>query len=154
MSRFEEILNLDGVLVYKVRGVSMLPMLRQERDLVVISKPDGPLKKYDVALYKRGDAYVLHRVIAVNKDEYLIRGDNTYSLEHVPYSAVLGVLTEFKRNGTTYSVTDRKYVLYSKVWNSLYPLRYAYRRARSFASRAARKLGLRRSCDKRAGEEH
>ena len=54
---FEEILSQDGKLVYKVKGVSMLPMLRQNRDLVVIAPPQGRLQKYDVALYRRGSAY-------------------------------------------------------------------------------------------------
>ena len=55
---FEDILARDGKLVYKTRGVSMEPMLRQNRDLVVIRVPSSRLKKYDVALYKRGDNYV------------------------------------------------------------------------------------------------
>ena len=54
MSTFEEILEKDGKLVYKTKGVSMNPMLYQNRDLVVIEVPRGRLKKYDVALYKRG----------------------------------------------------------------------------------------------------
>lgn len=62
---FEDILARDGKLVYKTRGVSMEPMLRQNRDLVVIRVPSSRLKKYDVALYKRGDNYVLHRVVGV-----------------------------------------------------------------------------------------
>ena len=32
-STFEDLLGRDGVLVYKTRGVSMEPMLRQDRDL-------------------------------------------------------------------------------------------------------------------------
>ena len=53
---FEEILAGQKKLVYKTKGVSMLPMLRENQDLVVIAVPKGPLKKYDVALYKRGKA--------------------------------------------------------------------------------------------------
>ena len=104
---FEELLQEDGRLVYRTRGVSMEPMLRQNRDLVVIEVPASRLKKYDVALYRRGTSYVLHRVIGVKRDHYLIRGDNTYALETVPDSAVLGVLTAFQRKGKKYSVTDR-----------------------------------------------
>ena len=97
MSTFEEILEKDGKLVYKTKGVSMNPMLYQNRDLVVIEVPKGRLKKYDVALYKRGKSYVLHRVIEVNDDgTYSIRGDNTYSIETVPEEAVIGVLTSVK----------------------------------------------------------
>ena len=38
MSTFEEILEKDGKLVYKTKGVSMNPMLYQNRDLVVIEE--------------------------------------------------------------------------------------------------------------------
>ena len=89
MSSIEESLKRDGKLVYKTKGVSMLPMLHQNRDIVVISVPKGRLKKYDVALYRRKNAYVLHRVIEVQEQGYLIRGDNTYSLEKVPDNAVI-----------------------------------------------------------------
>ena len=91
----EELLKRDGKLIYKTRGVSMEPMLRQNRDLVVLKTPTARLKPYDVALYKRGTALVLHRVLQVKEDHYLIRGDNTYSMERVPDDAVLGVLTSF-----------------------------------------------------------
>ena len=47
---FEELLARDGRLVYRVRGVSMRPMLRQERDIVIIEVPSLRLQKNDVAL--------------------------------------------------------------------------------------------------------
>ena len=40
---FEELLQKDGRLVYRTRGVSMEPMLRQNRDLVVIEVPASRL---------------------------------------------------------------------------------------------------------------
>ena len=127
---FEELLARDGHLVYKTRGVSMEPMLRQNRDLVVIRVPSSRLKKFDVALYKRGENYVLHRVIGVEADHYLIRGDNTYAVETVPDAAVIGVLSSFQRKGKQYDVTDRGYRLYVHIWHVLYPLRHFYVRSR------------------------
>ena len=127
MSTFEEILKKDGKLVYKTKGVSMNPMLYQNRDLVVIVPVQGRLKELDVALYRRGRSYVLHRVIAVNDDgTYLIRGDNTYSDEIVPDSAVLGVLTEFVRDGKQYKVTDEEYLRYVRARVKSYPMRRLY----------------------------
>ena len=124
MSTFEEILEKDGKLVYKTKGISMNPMLYQNRDLVVIEVPQGRLRKYDVALYRRGKSYVLHRVIGVNEDgTYSIRGDNTYSIETVPEEAVIGVLTGFVRDGRQYSVTDPEYQRYVKLWDAAYPVR-------------------------------
>ncbi|MCR5168571.1 MAG: hypothetical protein K6C13_15370 [Oscillospiraceae bacterium] len=140
--KFEELLDRDGKFVYKTRGVSMLPMLRQERDLVVIEKPHGRLKKYDVALYRRGEAYVLHRVIKVCADCYLIRGDNTYASETVPDEAVIGVLAGFRRKGKEYSVTQQSYRCYVRFWTLIYPLRALYFRLRRFAVRAARRTGI------------
>ena len=140
MSTFEDILARDGRLVYKTRGTSMLPMLHQERDLVIIEVPKARLKKYDVALYKRGDNTVLHRVIQVNQDSYLIRGDNTYALEKVPDSAVIGVLTSFVRKGKRTSATNPLYKCYVRIWNLLYPLRAFYVRGRRFLGKLYRKL--------------
>ena len=51
---FEEALERDGKLVYRTRGTSMEPMLRQDRDLVVLEPVNGRLQRFDVALYRRG----------------------------------------------------------------------------------------------------
>lgn len=139
---FEELLSRDGRLVYKTRGVSMEPMLRQNRDLVVVEIPHDRLKPLDVALYRRGESYVLHRVIRVEDGYYLIRGDNTYTLEKVPEEAVLGALTAFTRKGMQYRVTDRSYRLYARLWHSIYPLRLFLFKTRRKAVSAARKMGI------------
>lgn len=139
---FEELLARDGLLVYKTCGVSMKPMLRQNRDLVVIRVPASRLRKYDVALYKRGHVYVLHRVIAVKEDHYLIRGDNTYALEKVPDAAVIGVLTGFQRDGRQHDVTQWGYRLYVRFWNAIYPLRALDNRFRRLAIWIARRTGV------------
>ena len=144
MSTFEEILKKDGRLVYKTRGVSMLPMLHQNRDIVVIVPPEGRLKKYDVALYKRGSSYILHRIIGIQDEEYFIRGDNTYRMEHVPLELVIGVLTGFVRNGKSYTVEDTGYQIYCRIWNAIYPLRKLLFLMRRIAGKTARMLGLRR----------
>lgn len=121
----------------------MNPMLYQNRDLVVIEPPKGRLNKYDVALYKRGKSYVLHRVIEVNDDgTYSILGDNTYNVEIVPEQNVIGVLTQFVRDGRQYSVTDPDYLRYVHFWCASYPLRGMYVRSkwriRSIAKRILR----------------
>ena len=137
---FEELLARDGKLVYRTKGVSMEPMLRQNRDLVVIRVPASRLRKYDVALYKRGKDYVLHRVIGVGEDHYLIRGDNTFAVETVPDDAVIGVLTGFQRRGREHSVTDPGYRAYVRLWDGLYPLRALWVRGRRLTGRAVRRL--------------
>ena len=38
ISSFEDILDRFGQLVYPPKGVSMLPLLREERDLMIVQK--------------------------------------------------------------------------------------------------------------------
>lgn len=142
MYTFEEILARDGKLVYKTKGTSMEPMISQNRDLVTIRVPSGRLKKYDVALYKRGTSYVLHRVIHVRENDYLIRGDNTYHWEVIPDEAVIGVLTHFQRKGKYYSVTDKGYQRYVRFWDAIYPLRAFRFHTRKALMNTARATGI------------
>ena len=144
MTSLEALLERDGRLVYKTKGISMLPMLHQDRDLVILRVPSARLQKYDVALYKRGENYVLHRVIGVESDHYRIRGDNTYSVERVPFDAIIGVLTGFQRKGKQYSVTDGGYRRYVRFWCAVYPVRALAVRCLRKAKSIAQKLGFRR----------
>ena len=137
---FEEILADSGKLVYKTKGVSMEPMLRQDRDLVVIVPPEGRLSRLDVALYRRGKNYVLHRVVGVRPGMYLIRGDNTETLERVPEDAVIGVLSAFNRKGRSHTVKDPGYRVYAQIWTGLYPLRRFLRRARRWLARKVKRF--------------
>ena len=142
MTTFEEILSRDGRLIYKTRGVSMQPMLYQNRDLVIIETFEGRLKPYDVALYRRGKQYVLHRVLSLGDGVYYIRGDNTYTIETVPEGNVLGVLTGFVRKGKQHQVTEPGYRFYSRFWHFIYPLRLFRLRLRSRFKKLLAKRGL------------
>jgi len=132
----EEELKRSGAFASTTSGVSMEPLFRTHRDVVIIARPEGELKKYDVALYRtRAGKYVLHRVVKVKADEYLIRGDNTYAIEHVAKERVIGVLVEFNRKGKKYSCADRFYIIYSRVWNFIYPIRFIVHHIGRFFSR-------------------
>ncbi len=122
---FEQTLRTEGVLFYRIEGVSMQPMLRQKRDAVVVRPPQGRLKKYDVALYRRDSGkYVLHRVVRVLPDGYVIRGDNCYTDEtDITDREIIGVLTDFVRKGRQKPVTAPSYRLYARLWVGLYRVR-------------------------------
>ncbi len=137
----ESELREHGIYASTTRGVSMEPLFRTGRDVVILEVPKGELSLYDVALYKsRTGAYTLHRVVGIKENEYLIRGDNTYVLEHISKDRILAVLTEFNRKGKKHSVNDRAYRLYARVWCFIYPLRYLLYLPRAFAGRVYRRL--------------
>ena len=75
---YEEYFKRHTELIYRNVGVSMLPMLKQGRDLFILKKKtDQRCKKYDVVLYYRKPGqYVLHRIVEVHEKEYVILGDN------------------------------------------------------------------------------
>ena len=110
--KIEDVLSEKGVYVGPTVGVSMYPMLKNRRDTIIVRPKTERLKPLDVALYRRGNDYILHRVLSLTDEGYIIRGDNCYSDEIVPEDAVIGVLTEFYRKDKHYLCTDEKYLRY------------------------------------------
>ncbi len=114
---FEEFLAQNGTLTYTNKGTSMEPLLHQGRDLFTVRKK-GPerCRAGDVVLFRRGDSYVLHRVVEVLPDSYVCLGDNSvYPERGVTDGDILGVLTGFVRNGKEHSVTEPGYRAYSAM---------------------------------------
>ncbi len=103
----EEQLKKDGEVSFTPKGISMLPTIRGGVDTVVLEKPSFPLKKYAIVLYKRDDGdYIMHRVIKVKKDSYVMRGDNQYKKEYgIRDDQVIGVVKSFNRDGHEYEVS-------------------------------------------------
>lgn len=126
MSSFEEELERNGTLVFPNKGTSMMPLLRENRDLMVIEKR-GPerLRKYDAVLYKRGYRYVMHRILKVRDRDYWIVGDHCRLGESVKDEQILGVLKQVVRDGKVIRTTDLGYRVYVHLWCDLFPLRSA-----------------------------
>lgn len=125
-STFEQVLQEHGQLVYTNVGDSMWPLLHEGRDLMIIDKkPEGRMKKYDAILYKRPcGKYIMHRILKVRKDDYVLCGDNRWLREFgVKDEWILGVLTAVVRKGKRVSVTSWKYRLYVHIWCDFYWIR-------------------------------
>lgn len=119
----EEVIEKEGVYISTTSGVSMYPMLRDRRDTIVVTPTSERLKKYDVALYRRGNSYVLHRVIKVLPDSYIIRGDNCLSKEYgITDADVLGKLTSFYRKEKEVNMNGIPYKLYSRFIRLVHPV--------------------------------
>ena len=121
----EEILKTKGYLVVAPVGFSMLPLIRQKKDVVALEKIVGRAKKNDIILYKRKNGkYVLHRVIEVRTNDYVLCGDNQYTLEYgICDEQVLAVLKEFYRGEHLVSLSKWWYQIYVKVWCFYIPMR-------------------------------
>ena len=139
--QIEDVLREEGMFVSTTVGVSMLPMLRNRKDTIIVTPYEGRLKKYDVPLYKRGSAYILHRIIEVRSDSYVICGDNCIEKEYgITDEQILGVLTGFYRGDKKVNMDGLGYKLYVRVWSFLYPVRKLYAQIKSMISRAGYKI--------------
>ena len=136
-STFEEEIEKSGKIIYTNVGDSMMPFIRQGRDVLVISRAEGRLKLYDVPLYKRDSGqYVLHRILKVRENDYVICGDNRCSREYgITDRHIIGVLTGIIRDGREIPVTDRKYRIYVHLWCDFFPVRAFFIRIRQFLKR-------------------
>lgn len=124
---FEQVLQQGDKLIYPNVGDSMRPLIRQGRDLMVIQqRPEGRCRRYDAVLYKRPNGkYVLHRILKVRKDGYVLCGDNRYTREFgVPDQWIIGVLTAVLRDGKReLKATDWRYRLYVHLWCDFFLIR-------------------------------
>ena len=116
---YEEYLEKNGEMTYSNVGISMMPLLKQGRDLFTVKKKGKKrCRKYDVVLYRRPpSSYVLHRVIEVRENDYVILGDNCINKEYgITDNDIIGVMTSFVHNGKTHTINEFGYRLYSHIW--------------------------------------
>lgn len=99
---------------FETHGHSMIPLLHDGGDRVIIQLNTTPLKINDVALCKTDTSkFVLHRVIALSDGGYILKGDNCVNTERcLSDNDVIGVACAFIRRGKLLTVEDKKYLYY------------------------------------------
>ena len=140
---YKTVLENDGVLAQPTSGCSMLPMLRQNRDTVIIGKITSPLKNNDVVFYQRKTGeYVLHRIVKIENNGYVIRGDNCYYNEcDITDDNILGILNGFYRDEKYIDCkTSTGYKFYVFAVRSTYYLRLILMKLRIFLSKIKKKI--------------
>lgn len=121
---------------FSPRGISMLPMLRQGIDTVVLSPVPEKLQKYDLPLYRRSSGqFVLHRIIQAG-ETYTCMGDNQFDPEPgLQHGQMVALVTAFTRGQKRIPVTDPGYRLYCRFWHYSRPLRHFWRRGMGWLRR-------------------
>lgn len=126
VTTFEDILTSKGFFAYTNVGTSMLPLLRQRRDIIEIcaKKPSVRCKRYDVVLYKLEGKYILHRILKVRSNDYVLCGDHNIWKEYgITDKQILGVMTRVIRDGKSITPDNIWYKIYVHLWCSFYPIR-------------------------------
>lgn len=108
-----ELLLSEEFVIYPVKGISMLPLLDEDHDLVKLEKLSGAPEKYDVALFERKNgSLVLHRVLEVRDKYCVFCGDNQTATEKVPTGDILAKAVGFFKNGKYIPADDAEYLRY------------------------------------------
>ena len=133
----EEKLAAGGEVVFKPRGMSMLPLIRQGVDSVVLESAEKP-QKGDVILYRRQNGqFVLHRIVGRNDDGYVLCGDNQFVFEYgVTEDLVIGVMKGIWRGKKYVPCTRVSYRIYKRPM----PLIRFWKRAENCGRRIVGKM--------------
>ena len=119
--RLEEQLEREGQILAPPVGDSMMPILRYRRDLMLLKKLPREPKVNDAVLYKRENGqYVMHRIVKIRKDGYVLRGDNRFNLEYgVKREQIIGIMVGFYRDEKFIDCdTNKYYKLYVFIMRS------------------------------------
>ncbi|MBQ3589817.1 MAG: S24/S26 family peptidase [Clostridia bacterium] len=95
------------------KGTSMMPLLRQGIDSVLLVSPTN-IKKNDIVLYERPSGQlVMHRIIKVKRNSYLICGDNQYILEKgITDANMLAKVKGIYRGEEYFDIENKQYKKY------------------------------------------
>ena len=140
---YEDFLESNGELTYTNVGTSMMPLLKQHRDLFTVRrKGSARCRAGDVVLYRRPpNKYVLHRVVEVRKNDYVILGDNCIKKEYgITDGDIIGVMTGYVRKGRTHTVKDRSYRIYKAYIMHTIPLRVLFKKVKLKTKRTVKRF--------------
>ena len=128
----KEVIESGGEYTFYPRGTSMMPLIRPGVDQVVLIKPES-IKKGDAVLYTRDNGqFVLHRVVKIKDEQYIMCGDNQFVLEYgIKRDNILAKMKAVLRDEYTIDDTSPKYKKYKKKL----PFRRLKKRVRNILGR-------------------
>ncbi len=137
----DELLKDGKTVQLKITGNSMMPLLRNRRDSVMLVAPEN-VKKYDIVLFVResGEA-ILHRIVGCKKEGYIIVGDNQLAMEGpIKPAQVVAKVSAICRDGRIFQSTHWWCRLYGCLWGFLRPVRKPLLPLLLFAARRIKRI--------------
>jgi hypothetical protein len=121
---FEDYLQRNKEVLFTPSGVSMRPFIEGGRDSVIMERVSKPPRKGDILLAQvttlcGNRTYVLHRLIRMEGETYVLQGDgNLQGEERCRYGDLIGrVAAILTPSG------KRKPLTRGFLWHALFPLR-------------------------------
>lgn len=131
MAMLQELVAQGETVSLTVTGNSMAPFLRHGRDQIQFARPDRPLRRGDMAFFRRRNGqYVMHRVLRTAPDGacWLV-GDGQQEVEGpIRPEQIFAVVTRVCRKGQWMGVDGFWWRFFAGPWLTLLPLRPLLRR--------------------------
>ncbi len=136
----EEVILGGGKFSFVPSGNSMKPFIRPGKDSVNVVKADE-LKKYDIVLYRRvSGQFVLHRIVNVDNNHYVMCGDNQWTKEHdITSDMIVAKVSEIVRGDKVILCSSKKYMFWVHIWCDLFWLRKLYLKLRIIAKKVLKR---------------
>lgn len=119
-----ELLEQGKRVTIPVKGYSMLPFIRGERDLVELEKADEYVPG-DIVLFHLGGRWIMHRILSISDGRADIMGDGVLrGHEDCPLENICGRAVAILRSGVK-RVNPRSpgELRKARFWRSLLPIR-------------------------------
>ena len=144
---YSSILRKKGCLVAPIHGGSMLPLLRQDTDAVVLVPVRADeLRPMDLVLFSSSEPgtgrriYILHRLLEIGDETCVSLGDNNPYPETVETVSIIGRVTEIFRGEKKISLNSLRYRVYMTVWCRPWRARTWLLRGRSWIIQIGRRV--------------
>lgn len=114
----EKVLEQKGYFVGIPVGDSMWPTIRNGIDSVLLIHSKEEIQRHEIVLYRRNSGqYVLHRVLEVTKNGYVLCGDSQWQKEYgVMTDCILGVVEGIYRREKYIACSDENYKTFVRIW--------------------------------------
>ena len=130
----KDYVNVFGYTVFEIASGSMSPAL-ETNDLVVVKIGDE-IKIDDIITYKKDNTFITHRVVKIQGDNYVCRGDaNNTNDNTIKKDVILGkVVKRLPRVGIWKIVfTTPKVIISIIITVILFELAYTYKKTNKFS---------------------
>lgn len=113
-----EVVGSGGKVRITASGDSMNPVIRNKTDVLTLGAVKRELQKNDIVLFIRDNGKpVLHRIIGVDGESFVMRGDSQWLTETVRKEQIIAVLESVERNGKIYNYKKYNAVLPLLRWS-------------------------------------
>lgn len=110
-----QLLSEGRVIEIRASGYSMFPLLKPG-DKLRVQPQKGSFKAGDIIVFDRGDIFVAHRLIEIQQDQVVCKGDGFVTYDNlIDLRQVVGKVTHRIREEVSVDLSLKRYIWFGNV---------------------------------------